>query len=194
MMRFPFDEDETLLGQVLRLENLLVAFATGGQRDDFLYEELRRSLVHNDAVRDKLPPFVRQCRNLSQFWAAITKHHGTYKARREFLWASFGPLTDELEFLGRSNATVPIGAALEAFDPDNVHLLWEKANARTTADPEGAITAARTLVETVTSTSHIQTMLTCQSSGRSPRQHSTSRPSSMRKGCSRPSLETVNRS
>jgi hypothetical protein len=79
----------------------------------------------------------------------LTKEHGTYKERREFLWASFRPVIDGLEFLGRSGATIPIRDALEAFDPDRVHVIWEKANARTTTDPEGAITAARTLIETV---------------------------------------------
>jgi hypothetical protein len=143
------DQKVSLLDEVLRLESLLIAFATGGGREDAEYGQLRGNLVHNAAVRDKLPTFVRQCRNLSQFWAMLTKQYGTYKERREFLWTSFAPLIDELEFLGRSGATIPIRDALEAFDPDRVHVIWEKANSRTTSDPEGAHTAARTLIETV---------------------------------------------
>ena len=37
-----------------------------------------------------------------------------------------------------------------ASDAEGVHVVWEKALARRTADPEGAITVARTLLETVT--------------------------------------------
>jgi hypothetical protein len=43
----------------------------------------------------------------------------------------------------------PITATLQAFDPEHVHAVWEKALARRTNDPEGAITAARTLLESV---------------------------------------------
>jgi hypothetical protein len=44
---------------------------------------------------------------------------------------------------------VPITAALKAFDPDHVHVAWQKALDRRERDPEGAITAARMLLETV---------------------------------------------
>lgn len=42
-----------------------------------------------------------------------------------------------------------ISGVLEAFDPEHVHAIWQKALARRTSDPEGAITAARTLLESV---------------------------------------------
>ena len=38
---------------------------------------------------------------------------------------------------------------LETFDAEGVHAIWTKALSRRVADPEGAITVARTLVETV---------------------------------------------
>lgn len=42
-----------------------------------------------------------------------------------------------------------ISSALEAFDEEWVHAAWTKASDRRKADPEGAITSARTLLETV---------------------------------------------
>jgi hypothetical protein len=39
--------------------------------------------------------------------------------------------------------------ALGAFDAESVHAVWAKALARRLTDPEGAITTARTLLETV---------------------------------------------
>ena len=100
------EQGETLLDQVVRLQDLLVSFATGGGASNSDYEQLRSQLIHNTAVRDKLPALVRQCRDLSQFWAIIKQAHDTYKVRRTFLWEAFGPLIDELEFVGRSSATI----------------------------------------------------------------------------------------
>jgi hypothetical protein len=147
-MSIAHDEDESLLEEVLHLEALLISYATGGAAKDAEYQALRQSLVHN-ITRDKLPDFVRRCRDLSQFWAVIRDKYPTYKERREFIRESFRPLLDELELADRSGAITPISKALEAFDPDQVHLIWQKATSRTTSDPEGAITAARTLLETV---------------------------------------------
>lgn len=42
-----------------------------------------------------------------------------------------------------------ISQTLSAFDPDAVHAAWRKALERRTSDPEGAITVARSLLETV---------------------------------------------
>ncbi|MGO4126788.1 abortive infection family protein [Inquilinus sp. YAF38] len=43
----------------------------------------------------------------------------------------------------------PISERLEAFDAEHVHVAWRRALERRGADPEGAITVARTLVESV---------------------------------------------
>lgn len=42
-----------------------------------------------------------------------------------------------------------VSDALETFDAEGVHTVWTKALSRRNADPEGAITVARTLLETV---------------------------------------------
>lgn len=57
---------------------------------------------------------------------------------------------DHLE--GRDNAPGDKMASdvLETFDADGVHAVWTKALDRRNSDPEGAITIARTLLETVT--------------------------------------------
>jgi len=48
-----------------------------------------------------------------------------------------------------SPADQTISAALEAFDPTQIHLRWQNALERRAAEPEGAITLARTLLEDV---------------------------------------------
>ncbi len=57
-----------------------------------------------------------------------------------------------MDYLEGHNATPGdkiILDTLETFDPDSVRTVWGKALARRDNDPEGAITLARTLLETV---------------------------------------------
>jgi hypothetical protein len=106
-------------------------------------------LLERADIRDNVPDFVRRHRDLGQFWQFIKFKLATYGERRVFIWDSFRPLIDYLEALDRSPGAQPIGDALRAFDPDIVHAAWQKALDRRTSDPEGAITAARTLLESV---------------------------------------------
>jgi hypothetical protein len=69
--------------------------------------------------------------------------------RRKYLWDSFRLLFEYLEAEDRSPGVEPITEILADFDPENVRAVWQKALDRRLADPAGAITAARTLLETV---------------------------------------------
>ena len=51
--------------------------------------------------------------------------------------------------IGESPSSQDVSIVLSSFDEEGVHAAWEKAMARKNTDPEGAITAARTLLETV---------------------------------------------
>jgi hypothetical protein len=53
------------------------------------------------------------------------------------------------ELLAGSPADSAISEVLSAFDEEGVHAAWRKCLERRVADPEGAITSARTLLETV---------------------------------------------
>jgi hypothetical protein len=106
----------------------------------------RRDSYHGTV---KVPDFVRRCSDLGQFWGFIKFERGTYRERRTLIWDAFRPLIEYLEAQDRSPGVAPITAALEAFDPDHVHAAWQKALDRRLTDPEGAITAARMLLETV---------------------------------------------
>src|SRR5271166_432152 len=142
--------DETPLDKAVRFQNGLVAHATGGGFDDgdAAYKELRRFFASRADTKTKIPDFVRRCSDLAQFWGFIKYERGTYAERRILIWDGFRPLIQYLETQDRSPGVAPISATLEAFDPDHVHAAWQKALDRRAADPEGAITAARTLLET----------------------------------------------
>lgn len=51
--------------------------------------------------------------------------------------------------IGESPSSQEVSIVLGSFDEEGVHAAWQKAMARKNTDPEGAITAARTLLETV---------------------------------------------
>ncbi|MGV2102912.1 abortive infection family protein [Rhizobium sp. 21-4511-3d] len=147
-----FDEadlPDDVLERATMLEGILVDAATGGSSDAAAYEFLRRDFIQRDDLKALLPTFVRSYRNLSAFWGWIKFAASTYAERRKIISEAFTPLMDHLE--GRKNAPgdAEMSDALETFDAEGVHVVWNKALSRRTSDPEGAITIARTLLETV---------------------------------------------
>lgn len=141
----------SLLDQAHRLQDGLISRATGGDfaDGDPAYKELRREFMSRPETKDKVPDFVRRCSDLAQFWGFIKHELSTYRERRDLIWGAFGPLIEFLEAQDRSPGVAPITGTLKAFDPEHVHVAWQKALDRRATDPEGAITAARTLLETV---------------------------------------------
>ena len=145
-------EDDLPSSAVERAEmmaNLLVERATTSQDDHPAYGVLRRRFIEDPDLRPLLPSFVRTHRNLSSFWGYIKQAAPTWAERRAIIYEGFTPLLDHLE----SPRTAPIDdVASDAFvsvDPEGVRSVWRKALDRRVRDPEGAITSARTLLETV---------------------------------------------
>lgn len=144
------DIPSSKIEQAAMLEGLLITCATGGAADDPVYQDLRRKFIADPVLCDLLPPFVRTCRNLSAFWPYIKHEAGSYRERHEIISKAFTPLMDFLEERNTTPGDKVASDALETFDVDGVHAVWGKAIARRNTDPEGAITVARTLLETVT--------------------------------------------
>lgn len=140
--------------QLEMIENILISRATGAWHENGvnsnLYANLRRVLIADSALNDLLPQFVRKCRDLEAFWAYIKGKAGSYAGRSEFIREAFAPLFDQLEGQNAAPGDGIATDALKTFDADGVHAIWAKALARRHTDPEGAITLARTLLETVT--------------------------------------------
>ena len=137
-----------LFEQAETLQNLLVSHATNGNEDHSECPRLRQIFISDPALEPLLPRFVRTCRNLSQFWEFIKHKFKTYRERRVYIWNEFSPILDQLE-KGATPSDKSISDVLETFDAAHVHSAWSKALDRRQADPEGAITMARTLLETV---------------------------------------------
>lgn len=138
------------LERVHCIENLLIARATGdiaASTDE--YEYLRRELMADPEIKSRLPDFVRTCRSLDVFWPYIKDKAGKYAERRLLISQAFTPVVEYLEGSNRAPADQVSSTVLQSFDPEGVHVVWNKALERRTADPEGAITVARTTLETV---------------------------------------------
>lgn len=138
-----------LLNDVETLQNLLVSAATGKNYDEPAYQELRLKLTNEPVLANRLPRFVHTCRDLGQFWQHIKKLFGTYQERREYLWSQFNPILSFLEKGGTEPASAAATDTLEKVDSPHVADAWQNAYNRRVNDPEGAITSARTLLESV---------------------------------------------
>ena len=134
------------------LQNLLIARATGGPGDEATYQALRRYFFDDPAIKPLLPEFIRTSRDLSQFWGYIKPAADNYQLRREIIWEAFQPLLDHLEAGHRSPSDLTITDALNFLQADKVTEAWQKAIARRHTDPDGAITTARQLLESVCKT------------------------------------------
>jgi hypothetical protein len=148
-MTEPFDLPTHPAERAVALQELLVSHATGGNESNAVYVLLRREFMEQTGTRDLLPAFVRSCRTLSAFWGWIKLQSGQWEPRRVLIRNAFAPLLDHLEGRNAAPADKDISTVLVSFDAEGVHRAWEKALERRRSDPEGAITSARTLVETV---------------------------------------------
>lgn len=124
------------------LQDGVVARATGSDFDNQLYKTARTKLLSNKTLEKLLPDWIKTKRTIDQFWTFIKGRFSTYQDRREYLWGEFAPVLNYLE----TKSTSPIEESI-VFDEAHIHSQWQKALERKQLEPEGAITSARTLIE-----------------------------------------------
>ena len=90
------DVPTTTAEQVVMMEGILIAAATGGSHDNRVYEHLRREFMSDPVLRELLPQFVRTYRSLDAFWPFIKNQAGSYAERRELIRAE----PDQIESRG----------------------------------------------------------------------------------------------
>lgn len=122
----------------------IVARATGNDFDNQLYIAVRNKLISNKSLDKLLPDWIKTKRTIDQFWTFIKGRFSTYQERREFLWEEFSAALNYLE----TKSTSPLEESI-VFDEAHIHSQWQKAIERQKTEPEGAITLARTLIESI---------------------------------------------
>lgn len=141
--------NDELVNKIESLKLMLVGYATGGGGDTLEYKGLRRELMATPRIAKLLPRFVHVCRDLGEFWSFIKPKFKSYAERRDYLRDEFDPLLTMLETESRTPSDAGITATVKSVSSAYIQEAWHKALERRTTDPEGAITAARTLLESV---------------------------------------------
>ena len=143
------DFPDTPLEQAQSIKNILVAACEGATSDNGFYQQLRSELMRDPVLRPLLPEFVRTCRDLDHFWGYIKSVSPKWAPRQHHVRDAMTPVFHHLEDANRAPFDTVVSDVLQKFDADGVHIVWEKALVRRHTDPDGAITSARTLLETV---------------------------------------------
>ena len=114
---------EDLIATIETIQGILLTHATGGETSDEGYVALRADLLSEPSISDFIPPMIKTCRNLSQFWGFIQPKFPTYKERREYIWGQFSPLLDRLEFESRkAPPDKQVSTVIKQFDAEHVYL------------------------------------------------------------------------
>lgn len=151
----PFDFDPTSdlptdkLDRAMSLRSGLISLCEGGGRmPDAVYRLLRREFMDDTSVSSLVPQFVRTAQDIGAMWAFLKDYSGQWEPRRRFVQEQFSPLIERLE-RGQALSDTVISDAIESYDAEGITDAWNKALLRRESDPSGAITAARTLLESV---------------------------------------------
>lgn len=130
--------------QLERARNILVAGATGLHADASEYARLRTELLAAPELEAHLPEMLHTCGTVGEL-VELLKAEGTgYAERRRRIGDEFAPV---LAVLAANTPPHAARVTEQIHDVAGVREAWEKALVRQEADPAGAITAARTMVE-----------------------------------------------
>ena len=82
-----------------QIQEIMLARATHQHKeeDKVSYIRLRRALMQDENMRQRLPKVVSTCRNLDVFWEFISVRYTSYSGRRQYMREEFEPLMLSLE-------------------------------------------------------------------------------------------------
>jgi hypothetical protein len=128
-------------------QDCCLKLATGGEASYEDYEAHRSKLVSEPLLQGHLPLWLLQCRYGSQFWSLMKKTSPRYSGRRKFIWEHFGKLIEFVENQGVKPNLLSIDQMLKICTSQSVSDAWNRCFERREHDPEGAITSARSMLE-----------------------------------------------
>ncbi|CUH66302.1 hypothetical protein TG4357_02357 [Thalassovita gelatinovora] len=134
----------------IHLRNNIIGLTTDGG-SDVEYKLARSKLMGDPASKRLLPDFVRFSNDAASVRAALSgvaSGAGSWALRRNHVNETFKPILIFLE-AGGSAADATITDGITVYDAPAVQTFWAKALERRATDPEGAVTAASTLLEEV---------------------------------------------
>lgn len=138
-----------LIRKLDELQEAYIVLSTNDAGDASCFEERRAELLAIPAIAELLPEFVHRYRTPAQYWQFIKHKFAHYHERRQFIWDGFHSALSYAERNQQSPSDEAVSQGLSSLESVHIHELWTKALQRRTEDPEGAITTARTLLESV---------------------------------------------
>lgn len=141
-----------MMKELEKFESILLDIATKEKTPEVMqqYSVLRKRLLGIVDIKKKLPEWVSTCRDGASFWEFIKLRHQTYVDRRIFIRESLNEA-----FLYAENQENSFALDQLVFDShlifnsEHIQLEWKKAIERRSTDPDGAMTLAKTMLESV---------------------------------------------
>ena len=94
-----------------------------------------------------MPDWIIKNRYGSNYWQLIKGISASYQGRRDFIDSEFQILINFVENGGYEPVSASFDSSVKVFDTENINSSWKKIHLRKNSDPEGAITASKTLLE-----------------------------------------------
>lgn len=124
----------------------------GRDFDQPQYEKIRSRLLNDATAAPLVPVWLRRYRDLGQLRRYmqndIAPDRSSYAERRKVIGDGLEPLLDALEH-GVAPLDNAVAEAVRAFTSEEVSRVWGIALQRRSSDPDGAVTIARSLLESV---------------------------------------------
>lgn len=137
----------SLQDKVHLLKRCVIGISTNDSYDGPAYPELRASLIGNPRTSKLLPESIRNYRSRDEIWEFIKNKFSRYAERREYWRTEFDPLLTSLESGELTPSANSVEVTLSRGDLMHVREVWKKSYERRIQDPEGALTSARSLIE-----------------------------------------------
>ena len=134
---------------------MMISLATDGDADAREYKALRATILNDPTGSTAAPRLIRTCRDPGSFWSFISAKHsgtGSWARWRTFIRGQFEPLLDALERFEETPLEDLVHGSARKINAESVQADRGKALERRTRDPDGAVTAARALLESVCKT------------------------------------------
>ncbi len=119
------------------------------------FREARDEMLRDPAAQRAAAAFVLSCSTPKLLSSHLRSHavgQGSYAIRRGIVHEAVDQIMAALAAVGSGPGDDQVLKAVERLDADSVRTAWSRAIARREADPDGAVTAARTLLESTLKT------------------------------------------
>lgn len=141
------NEIERVKKVVKDFEDICLDLATHRRTVDYSeFEAARNNLINEPSLRAVLPDWILKNRYGSQFWQFVKSLSPDYAGRREFIWSSVAEIYGFIENGTNRPVSLSVKEINDVLKNQNIDILWKKIHSRRD-DPEGAITASRTMLE-----------------------------------------------